>query len=183
VELYTLISLVLGVSGGTYAALTALRTHFEGSIHDGNKNCNNQLLKVKEKHGVGIISGECEKKRDSIKLMYNIWRICHVIPAIVFFFLIFIVLYGALRDWIPMNTPHVEGAIPTDYKQLFPWKCSYWFLVSLGAIDIACVAGAFSAWGRCYFSKKGLQLQHDGVIELEKAEAQKKEAEKVIAAG
>jgi len=99
-ELYTLISLMLGVSGGTYAALNALRTNFEGTLTDGNSTCEEHLKKVGEKHSEsGVVFCESRKKKVRIKRAYLAWRICQVIPAAVFAISIFFIWGCALKDW------------------------------------------------------------------------------------
>jgi hypothetical protein len=70
----------------------------------------------------------------------------------------------------------------SDYKQLFPWKYSHLSLFTLGIVDILCLVGAFGAWTSCWFAKRDLKLHYDGVIDIEKADVQKREAEKVVAA-
>jgi hypothetical protein len=212
-ELYTLISLVLGVSGGTYAALTAFRNQFDPTFIDGLANRENHLSKVKERHPIdGIVFNTCQNKRNHIGYAHNFWRICHVVPALAFIIFIFIVFFSALTDWGQIDMQHSNSTIVLDstvvftniptgstnnsmvssistnspiasnnlnYKQLFPWRYSHLFLWILGIVDTLCLAGAFSAWLFCFFAKKHLKLQFDGVLDIEKAEARKLEAAKI----
>jgi hypothetical protein len=171
---------MLGVSGGTYAALNALRIHFEGTLNDSHSNCKAQLEKISEKHAAGsTILIYCNRRKTIIRCTYFVWRICHVIPAVVFSIFIFFIWVGALKDWAAISASHADPASSQAWQQFFPWKYSYSFLFWLGITGFSCTGIAMLAWGVCYLSRKGLKLHHAGVVEQQDAETKKKEAEKI----
>src|SRR5256885_9033276 len=98
-ELYTLVSLSLAVFGGTYAALSALRTHFEKPVREARSNCDGQLAKIENFYPEGKMRQVCKKKQKSICRAEIAWNLANTIPAILFAVFIFLVMAGVLYHW------------------------------------------------------------------------------------
>src|SRR5438067_1579705 len=134
-ELYTLVSLALGIFGGTYAALSALRTHFESSIKSAHGSCDNQLSKLIATNAKGgKIAKHCRRQRNSICRAKFIWDWSHTLPAVLFALFIFAVFGGVLYHWDQIDAQHsaTGTATLTALKGLFPWKHVHLALWVLG---------------------------------------------------
>ena len=169
-ELYTLVSLIIGIFGATYAALNALRVNFEGDIKNAVQNADSKLEAIVLIRGDNNRStAHCRKHRGKILSSGSMWTIANALPAITFFLAVLFIGSWVLYDWDIVTIQHSDPTHLHALRGTTPW-C--WFrcgLTILGILDILCVGVAIWAWIRCK-TANGSLLEHFEGLEP-KAEA------------
>jgi hypothetical protein len=158
-RLYTLISIALGVFGGTYSALAALRTHFEALVKESRDSGKLHFRKIEERYGENDDVTKCSKEqRSKIDSSATIWNWANTIPAILFALFVFLIAGWVLADW---DTICSESDTAVIDRTKFPWPWFYWGLLILVVADFLCFTLAAWAWFRCKSNSKALREKHD----------------------
>lgn len=164
-KLYTLISLALGIFGGTYAALAALRTYFEGWIKECRDTAELHARKISEHYGEEKDSTKgCKRTRWWIFFSRKLWLWSNAIPIFIFTLFVFLVAIWVLKDWGEICNQKEGDSI--DYTHQ-PWTCFYFGLLYLVIISAICLVGAIVSLIICYFSSRFLREKHQMVLDEE----------------
>lgn len=165
-KLYTLISIALGVFGGTYAAMAALRTRFEALIKKTEDEGAIHLKKIIEHYGektstVKSADGHLAWICKSSKL----WNRCNTVPTLLFAVLVFTVAFWVIIEWnfLCANAGEIDLS-----KCPFTQSCFYFGMLTLISVDALCFIGAAIAWGICKTHGKTLHQQYNTALEDEK---------------
>jgi len=165
-KLYTLISIALGVFGGTYAALAALRTHFEWLIKSTAEEAETHLRKISDHYGKQSNTTRCARGRKKwIGRSSALWNVCNTVPAILFAILVFCVAIWVLLNWDTMCAQNDGEAIDRSKS---PWPQCHTGLLYLVVVDLGCFLGAAIAWCTCKLTGRVLRQQYDAALEDEK---------------
>lgn len=165
-EIYTLVSLCIGIFGATYAALNAIRIHFELSINDYCKNSIEKLGAVQKIKGdTRKGTKNCVKHHNSTLRWKRAWLISHLVPAVVFFASMAFIAIWVLWGWDEIISKHDDPEKLKTLYTTFPWsyfrKGFFW----MGVIDLCAVITAFFAWFLCrYYSGRVGEL-HESFLE------------------
>ena len=164
-KLYTLISIALGVFGGTYTALAALGKHFDPWISEARANAVKHCNVVCGRFaGSDSTTARSAKTRNAkINRWAKVWVLVNIVPAACFFCLVFAIAFWVLSDWTGICT-QADGQV-VDYTA-FPWS---WFRVGLAImvfIDLICVLLAGMAWAQCRAASHQLFEQYNTAQEI-----------------
>jgi hypothetical protein len=137
-KIYTLVSLLLGVIGATYASSNAFRTQYDERIKKALENSKNVNLGEYTINNKTLPKVHCAQKW--ICIWYNFWIGIHLIPAVLLNVLVIFIVGDALLQWkdVTNDTMDLTG---------FPW------CYSRAIIGIAWLMGCFCL-GVAYWSKK-----------------------------
>lgn len=133
-NIFTVISLVIAVSGSTYTAIVAIRSYLEDDVKDSYNKGNSRYKEINDK-------SKSEKTKDGASVFYkkmsrsySWWRHVFVIPIGVFFFLAYILTVHSLCScW--------DGGIQ-DQNLAF-WNIYKYTLFIMLVINLICVVLAF----------------------------------------
>lgn len=148
-EIYTLVSLSIGIFGACYAALNAMRTHLDGSITQYYSRSEQKLAAVKDlgKEAWGAIY--CSKHHWWTKLCRNIWIVAHFIPAGVFFLFMVFIGFWVNLCWEDVISKHDDLISQSELHLKAPWSyfrsAFFWMCV----LDLVAILSAILAWFFC----------------------------------
>ena len=164
-KLYTLISLALGIFGGTYAALAALRAYFDGWIKERRDTAEIHVRKISEHYGKDKKSTKgCESNQWWIGFSRKCWLWANAIPIFIFSIFVFFVAIWVLVDWAAICNQKDGDSI--DYSHP-PWTWFYFGLLYLVIISGICLISAVAALVVCHCISRVLRGKHEMVLDEE----------------
>jgi hypothetical protein len=149
-EIYTLVSLCIGIFGASYAALNAMRTHLDPLVSGYCTKAAERLEEVKMKHGdahKGTLN--CKKHHYGTKFWRGIWTTAHIIPAAVFFIAMLVIAPAVLWNWDDIIAKHDNAEALKELFGKAPWSYFYTGFLWMCVLDLLAVIGAVFAWWRC----------------------------------
>lgn len=162
-EIYTLVSLCIGIFGASYAALNALRTQVEGKVMEYCQKATTKVEELKkleaarkkadeEGAGEGIGTSFCEKHCNKTLGWKRVWVTAHIVPASVFFLFMCFMAVWIYGRWDEIMMRHDDESLKALMAQA-PWAYFQTAFLVMCLIDLTAVLAAFAAWGFCmYFS-------------------------------
>jgi hypothetical protein len=161
-ELYTLVSLIIGIFGGTYAALNAARTHFEGDLKKAYEESDGKIKAIEQVRGTNNkASVHVQRHKDRICNAWATWQWMNIIPGICFFLAVYAVVIWVLLDWPDITRQHTQPGELALLHAKFPWNSFRLIIGGLGTINLGCVAVAFFARSTCRKASEALQEHVD----------------------
>ncbi len=160
-QIYTLVSLIIGIFGATYAALNALKTNLEGKVKNADETAEERAQAYKGVRGPdnkGTI--HCENHCKVIKRWYRCWKWCHTLPAFLFFGLIVFVAFFVLAEWHQLTAQMADAKL-NEFRAEFPWNSMRGLLTFMFTTDMLCVGFAIVARHKCLSADSSLQELHD----------------------
>lgn len=156
-ELFTLVSLLLGICTAGNAALGAFRANFDESVKDARRTLADREKRARihfEKHkgedGVPHPdAAHCVTFAKKIRWWSNCWYICHVIPMFVFLLYLTALILWVLWDWeniIRLHKPEEAQAYADVYR-----KKLWYALALLCGLNLTSIVSAF-------FSRRNLLI-------------------------
>ncbi len=123
--LFTMVSLVLAISGATYSALMALRSCLHETVRDvknSSESCGSTFSKASDsadkKRGI--------RKNQIVRLGLHVWRWSIVVPIAVFAVVVFtLAFYTVSQDTF-------------DPVSRLSWLFFRWLILSMAILDIVC---------------------------------------------
>src|SRR5437868_14791359 len=108
-ELYTLVSLLIGVFGGTFAALNALRTLLDADFQKISATAKEKAEAQMEISGLGHAANtDCESYKNSVTLCSRVWRYVSVVQVGFFTLVIYVVAFFARAHWDDISKHHSD---------------------------------------------------------------------------
>ena len=166
-ELYTLISLVVGIFGATYASLNSLRINLEAPIKEAADNAQKKLDAIisvwgKESGCANI----CMAHTKNILRWKKVWVWANAVPAILFSLIIGFIVVWVLIDWNDVTVQHGNPTQLATVESVLPW-CGFRSILAVMALaDLLCVAAGILAWFRCKSANSSLSEHHVSLEDL-----------------
>ena len=160
-QLYTLVSLIIGIFGSTYAALNALRTNLEGKVKKAAETSHSRAKAFEDVCGTeNPGTKHCKNHCKSIATWHLVWTWSHAIPAILFFVAIALLAPWVLWDWEKVTTQFDPQNIKAAWAT-FPWNWMRSSITTMFLADVSCLALAMLARSRCLDADTSLQELSD----------------------
>jgi hypothetical protein len=152
-DLFTIISVVIAVSGATYAALVAIRDYLGKSVRD--------LMEVASTQSDAMRDATNDKLKATslsyqgwLRYLNRIWAWSYGVPILIF----------ALISYC--QAAHVIAAYwtVTDTKPSSGWAVYKWVLIAMTVIDFLCILATIAAYGGIRFVCWLVRGNHDAEL-------------------
>ncbi|HBJ82630.1 MAG TPA: hypothetical protein DDZ88_01890 [Verrucomicrobiales bacterium] len=160
-EIYTLVSLSIGIFGASYAALNALRINLEVDLREVCNISREKLQAVQKINGTSHKrSGHCATHHANIVWWRKIWDRAQMIPAAIFFVFMFFIAGWVLWSWEEVTKQH-QAADLLLLQGKWPWTWFRGSLCIMALIDLTVVFLSLLALIKCRTNGKSIAEHHD----------------------
>ena len=159
-ELYTIVSLIIGIFGATYAALNALRSYYEPKINKAKETSLEVVTRLTETLGAAHKrTGHCQKHSNTINRWQTCWRWAHALPTLGFALFILFIGIWTLISWSDVTVQHLGADLAAKMQQ-FPWSWMRGGLCAYLTGNTVAFIVAVIAYSKCSTSEVMLS-EHD----------------------
>ncbi len=170
-DFFTIISLVLSVSGATYAALVAIRSWLNDRLSEKLKTSDQHLNFLNgDETSIGSLKEQANASKKWMDRWNNLWSFAFATPIVLFM----LATYGQCIHllWFYWGVDNIS-AINSD-----AWQFYKWFLFGLLAIDVICVLLTFGTFGGIYWNCRSIKERYDTAIEAQAKKVKEESEEK-----
>lgn len=148
-NLFTVISLVIAVSGSTYAALAALRDYY-GDRVKANERRSETIIKTIRECSNEATQDNGERKYEDLHWWLRVWRWSYGVPVLIFFILSCLVAgHTCFAYWSVDNTPAPM------------WWLYRWCIAGMVTFDVLSIVITLIAYSRINAIYRDLQGHFD----------------------
>jgi hypothetical protein len=158
-DLFTIISIVIAVSGATYAALVAIREYLGGSVRERLKVASDHSEKMRD------ATNDTHKTRASrfegwLVQLNRAWMLSYGVPILIFAVISYCqAIHIIVAYWGNPATKPPSG-----------WPVYKWVLIAMTAVDALCIVATLAAYGLIRYVCNEVKENHDAEF-ASKAEA------------
>ena len=132
-SIFTVVSLVIAMSGATYASIAALRGFFTSHVAEWVQAADTRCERMRQIPCLGGLRWAVERVRNLISGVRYVWHFCNIVPIIGFACLAFWVAFSVCGT--PWNTADAEVA-NLEQQDVVQYQ---WMLAILLIVDLACI--------------------------------------------
>lgn len=135
-DLFTIVSIVVAVSGATYTSIVALRDWLGVELEEDRKDVDNLKTVLTEENSGKAFKEGCLRRYRDLKCWNRVWNWSYAVPIVLFFVISF---------WVAIHT--LVACWSTGIGSSTSWPIYRWWLLMIVVLDAMCVIStAVSHW-------------------------------------